>query len=359
MKYTRLKIIIVLLPLLVFANLPEGKFKKTKTVERRFDAGNNGTVFIYNIYGNVNVITGDQPEVVIKATVKVDGNDLDAVEERFETIKIRIDKKDSQITAKTIVENISEGDSSWWSWIFGGSSKQTNFKINYEVSMPRQWNLKIDNDYGHIYLNELTGNLDLKADYGSFDIGALSGDDNYISTDYFSNSNIDFVKNAEIKADYSRINITSAYQLTLNCDYTTFKIDDVRELNFNNDYGSINVKNVKKVNGSGDYQTRVFGNVDTVKFSGDYGTLKIDGLLPGFDVVDVSCEYTTVKIINRKNVAFRFEMNQTYGCFKAGDMTIVKEIDRNRNKTIKAYYKDQNTTSLIKIGMEYGCVKIE
>ena len=358
MKYTRFKILLLLFPVLVYANRPEGKFKKTKTIERRFDAGTDGKVFIDNSYGNINVITGNQPEVVIKVFIKVDGDDLDAVEERFEKIKIQIDRQNNDITAKTIIENTSQSGGSWLSWIFGGATKQTNFKINYDIKMPQQWQLKINNDYGHIYLNKLSGDFDLNADYGSFDIGQLTGDNNSISTDYFSESNIDFVKNADIDADYSRINIATAYRLKMDCDYSTIKIDDVRELNFDNDYGSIYVKNVKKVTGSGDYQTRVFGNVDFIKFSGDYGSLKIDGLLPGFDMIDLSCDYTNIKIINSLDATFRFDMHQTYGCFKNGDMTIVKEIDHNSIKTVKGYYKDQNARSLIKIDMEYGCVKV-
>ncbi len=359
MKHTGLKIMIFLLPLLVFSNRPEGKFKKSKTVERHFNAGASGMLSIDNSYGNINVITGDQTEVTITVNIKVDGDDLEAVEERLEKINIKINKNGSLITAETLIKNTSQENNSWLSWFFGGNTKKTNFKINYKVKMPQQWDLKINNDYGHIYLNKLTGNFALNADYGSFEIGQLSGDRNTISTDYFSESDIDFVKNAEINADYSRINIASAYQLKLNCDYSTIKIEDVRKLNFNNDYGKIAVKNVKQVNGSGDYQIRSFGNVDTIRFSGDYGSLKINGLLPGFDLIDLSCDYTNVKIINRQDVAFRFEMTQTYGCFKSGDISIYQEIDNNGDKTVKAYYKDKNARSLIKIDMEYGCVKME
>ncbi len=359
MKHTGLKIILLLLPLLVFSNRPEGKFKKLKTIERSFDASGIGTMFIDNTYGNINVIAGNETQVSITVNIKVDGDDEDAVEERFNRINILFEQNSSEISAKTIFGKTSSNGGSWWSWFFGGSNQNTNFKINYTVKMPQQWHLKINNDYGNIYLNKLSGDFDLNADYGSFEIGQLLGNHNTFSTDYFSRSSIDFVKNATIDADYSRINIGSAYRLILNCDYSTIRIDDVRQLKFNNDYGAIYVKNVKQVDGTGDYQTRSFGNVDSVKFSGDYGSLKIDGLLPGFEILDLSCDYTTIKIYNHHDIAFRFEMKQSYGCFKSGDMSVYKETNNNGDKTINAYYKDRSASSLIKINMDYGCVKIE
>ena len=359
MKHIGLKIILLLLPLWTFSFAPQGKYKKLKTIQRSFDAGPNGTVVINNTYGNINVITGKTAQVTITVHIKVDGDDNEAVEKRFNHIKVHIDQSGSVITAETIFGKYTESGGGWLSWIFGGSRKTTNFKINYEVRMPEQWDLKIDNDYGQIYLNKLTGNLDLNADYGSFEIGQLLGNQNQIRTDYFTHSNIDFVKEADIQADYSRIHIDSAYRLDLNCDYTTIDIEEVRFLTFNNDYGSIAVDNVKEVRGNGDYQVRKFGNVNTVRFSGDYGSLTIDGLLPGFNLVNLSCDYTSIKIINRQKVPFRFELDQTYGCFKPGNLEVYKEINDNGDKEIRAFYDDRHVNSLIKIDLEYGCVKIE
>lgn len=358
MKNIGLKLLIFILPLLVFSNRPEGKFKKLKTIQRTFQVGETGEVFIDNTYGNINIITDRESQVEIIVHISVDGNDDDAVEQQFRKIKINIIQNGSQIKAQTIFDKASSYNWNLFSWMFGGNSHNTNFKINYEVHMPQQWNLKIRNDYGNIYLNKLTGNLDLNADYGSFEIGELLSRQNNIVTDYFSHSTIDFVKQADIKADYSKLNITSAYHLDLNCDYTTIKIETVRQLKFNNDYGSIHVQDVKEVYGSGDYQTRSFGHINKVKFTGDYGSIEINGLLPDFERVDLSCDYTTIRINNEEKAPYHFELEQDYGCFKQNDLDIYREIIDNGDREIKAFYKDEKATALIKINMDYGCVRI-
>ncbi len=357
MKNIGLNILLILLPFLVFANRPQGAIKKTKVIQRRFEAGAAGQVYIDNMYGNIHVITGTQSHVSITVEISVDGDSNEAVQKTFERIDVNIIKQGSQITGKTLVQSKRQ---SWnlFSLVFGSSSNNTNFKINYTIKMPEQWDLKINNDYGHIFINRLTGDLDLNADYGHFEIGQLLGSHNRINIDYFSKSGIEFVKQATINADYSKISIDMAYRLNLNCDYTTVKIGNVRQLHFNNDYGSLHVDNVKEVNGSGDGQARYFGQVHSLRFSGDYGSVTIDGLLPGFDRIDLECDYTTIKIYNRKKVPYRLNILQEYGCFKYENLTVYREVIDGGDKDIKAFYLDRNSSSTIDITEDYGCIKI-
>jgi len=357
MKKIGLNIILLLFPVWLLAHLPEGKFKKLKTIQRTFEVGNAGQVFIDNSYGNINIVTGNYSNVEIIATIKVDGNDSEAVDKRFNSIDIQIEKNGNNITAQTYIGTTNRSWS-WFSWLFDGKSSNTNFKIDYQVKMPEQWHLKINNEYGNIYLNKLTGNLNLNADYGGFDIGELNGSNNYFNLDYFKTSNIDYVRQAVINADYSKVNIHSAYKLSLNCDYSHINIEEVRKIKFNNDYGSIIVKNVKEVSGNGDGGNRVFNNVNLVNFNGDYGSLRIDGLLQGFEKVNITGDYLNIKIDNNNQVPYRFELNQEYGCFKYDDLEVYREIIDNGDKKIKAYYKDKNSSSVIKIYLDYGCVKV-
>ncbi len=356
MKNIRLNILFLLLPFLLAANMPEGRYKREKIIRQQYEVGRDGKVQIDNSYGNINVITWQQNKVDIKVTITVDGNDLDAVSKRIKSIWVDINKSPMRVTAVT---HIGSSSQSWslFSWFFG-KSHQTNFQINYEVRMPENFDLKLTNDYGNIFINKLSGRLDLNADYGKFEIGELLHTQNEINTDYLSTSHIDFVKQAEINADYSKIIIDSAYKLRLNCDYSTIKIKDVRFIKFNNDYGSINIANGKEIYGSGDYATRNFGGIAVLKFEGDYGSVHVKSLSKNFDQVHLVCDYTTIKIENPEQVPYRVDIQQEYGCFKHSGLEIYREINDNGDKEIKAYYLDRNAPSIIKITEDYGCIKI-
>ncbi len=346
----------LMLPVWTWAHMPEGRYKKEKIIEQTFVVDNNESVYIDNSYGNVNILTWNKQEVQIKVVITVDGNDLDEVEDRLNSIKIELFKNDYEITGISHIEQVKSS----WSLIslLFGKSNHTNFKINYEVHMPLDADLRLVNNYGNIYIDRLKGALDLNLDYGKFDIGELLNENNRIKTDYLSQSHIDFIKGGIIKSDYSKISINTAYRLQLNCDYTSIKINEIRSIYFNNDGGSIHIDKVKEVTGRGDYQTRYFGQVDYVDFKGDYGSVTIDGLLPEFDRINLNCDYTTIRIENNLQVPYQLLINQEYGCFKYDKLEIYREINRNGDKKIEAYYQNKNAESYIKITEDYGCIKI-
>lgn len=349
-------LILLLLPLSLMANYGEGNIKKQKVTHKTYQVGNSGTVYIDNSYGNINVDTWQKNSVEITVTVKVDGNNDDMVYKQLKNIDVVFSQNGNQIKAVTDITSVNN---SWSFWsLFSGNNKNINYKINYEIKMPINHDLKISNDYGNIYVDELNGNLDLNADYGRFNLGDLNGKDNKIIVDYFATSSIDFMNNGEIRADYSRINIGSAYTLKMACDYTTIKIDNIRNLYYSNDYGAITVNNSTVIKADGDYQRRVFANVNSLKLNGDYGSLTINGLKQNFDNISLICDYVTIKINNNTHVAYQFKMNQEYGCFKNENLYIRKNIQESGEKHIEGYYKDENATSTIKIIEDYGCVKV-
>jgi hypothetical protein len=358
MRPIKLNIIffLLLLPFLSFANERKGSVQKEKTLHKIYQVSSSGTVFIDNSYGNINISTWQKNLVEISVNISVDGNSEDIVNKQLQYIDVTFSQNGSQVKALT---NINSIKNSWSIWsLFGNSSKSVNFKINYEVKMPINHNLKISNDYGNISIDELNGNLDLNADYGRFNFGNLNGKRNNISVDYFSTSSIDFVNKADIRADYSRINIGSAYALDMACDYSTIKIDKVRRLKFSNDYGSISVKNSTDIKGEGDYQRRIFDNVNNLQFEGDYGSVTVDNISANFEKINLICDYVTIKIKNPQQVPYRFIMNQDYGCFKNENLYIRKNIQDGGEKHIEGYYKNENAQSVIKIVEDYGCVKI-
>ncbi len=350
----KLLIIFLVLPQLLLAADKKGKYKKTKIVQQTYEVGDEGTVRIINEYGDINVVTWNENKVDIAVRITVDGNDMEKVINRLDHIQVDIRREGNQVVAKTDVESIRSS----WNFFSWGSSNNVNFKIRYEVKMPANFDLNINNDYGNIYIDRLEGSLTLNADYGQFVIGELLNNQNKIVTDYFKNSSISFIKNGRIVADYSRIKIDYAYNLNLSCDYTKIQIGTLRKLKYNNDYGSISVDNGKEIIGGGDYQSRYFGGVSYMKFSGDYGSLKIDGLLPGFDQVNIHSDYTSISIYNPRKVAYQLDIQQEYGSVHYDDVKVYKDISDGGDRHIEGYYLDRNTASKISIKHEYGSIKI-
>ena len=361
MNTDKFKIIIIILFINSFswANPINGKYKKTKIVQKTFNIETGSSIHIDNSYGNVSIATWNKNVANIKVTIEVSGNYNDDVIKRINDINVKIYQKNGDIYGVTNPGNTSYSYS--WSLFSLFSSKKNHnisFKINYDIKMPENNNLFIKNKYGNIFIDVLSGNLSLNADYGKFDIGELNGENNKINIDYFSHSEIDFIKNGIIKADYSKINIENAYNLKIIADYTNMAIDKIRKINFSNDYGSIKINDAMQVTGKGDYQTRYFGNVNKVDFHGDYGSIKIENIKPSFDSIILNCDYTNVKIINENNANYKLNLSQNYGCFKYNNLNVSKDIQDNSDRSIEAYYGNKNAKSTIRINMDYGCLKL-
>ncbi len=356
MKKIGLKLLLLclVLPQLILAADKEGKYKKTKIVRQSYEVGSTGTVHISNEYGDINVVTWNENKVDIAVRITVDGNDMEKVINRMDHIEVDLRREGDDIIAKTTVQSIRSS----WNFFSWRSSNNVNFKIRYEVKMPANFDLNINNDYGNIYIDRLEGSLTLNADYGQFVIGELLNEKNKIVTDYFKNSSISFIKNGRIIADYSRIKIDYAYNLNLSCDYTKIQIGTLRKLKYNNDYGSISVDNGKEIIGGGDYQNRVFGGVSYMKFSGDYGSIKISSLMPGFDQVNIHGDYTSISIYNPKKAPYQLDIQQEYGSIHYDDVNVYKDISDSGDRHIEGYYLDRNAASKIKITHDYGSIKI-
>ncbi len=362
MNTVRYKILMIMLltGVLAWANNPiKGKYKKLKVINKVFSVNSDANLHLDNTYGNITITSWQKNEIEITVKITASSDDPELAEKKLNDITISISGDEQNVYAKTNAgdNNYSSGGS-LFSYFFGKHVATINFQINYEVKMPVTNNLYINNDYGDIYIDELQGNLDLDADYGKFVIGDLTGEHNTINIDYFSHSEIDFIKTGRINADYSTLNITNAYNLKVESDYTKLHIDKIRNLRFSNDYGSISVDNSMVINGDGDYQTRYFGNVNNIYFYGDYGSIKIENIRPNFDRINLKCDYTNIRIDNTQQASYKFTMDQEYGCFKYDNLKVYKQIEDSGDKHIEATYGNENTNSSIKINSDYGCVKI-
>ncbi len=340
----------------LWSNPGEGKYKKTKIIEKSYAVSPDLQFRVNNQYGNVNVSGWDKNTLEVKITIRVTGDDKEAVNQKIKSISV---ESSGNAREMNFITHIGSSNNSWslFSLLFGKSTR-IGYHIDYEIKVPLTAQVFIKNSYGNIFVDELDGDFILNADYGKLEAGNLNGNANQINIDYFSSSQIDFIKQATIKADYSSLSIDKAYRLKIKADYTKIDIQKVRHLIFNNDYGYIKVREAMLVKGRGDYQTRTFENINSLEFSGDYGAIKIINPKHGFDEILLNCDYTNIKIINEIQTDYRLELMQDYGCFKYDALEFILREEDGQEREIKAYYKNPESTSKINITADYGCIKI-
>lgn len=352
----KITLLFLFFPLITSANIDEKKHEKSKNIKKEFSVNKNAKVSLDNKYGNLNITTWDKNSVEIEITITVKGDDLDRVESKLADIDVEFESSPSFVYAKTVFEKEQK------SWSFWKKSKNINYKINYNVKMPKTNNLDLDNDYGSIFLGDLSGKANINCDYGKISVGELLAENNNINLDYCSLSNIAYMKSGDINVDYSKITVEESEDIKVNTDYSTLKFEKAGNIDFNADYGSITINNANNVNGNSDYASMRFGTIKkNLKIDTDYGSISVNKLAKGFENVIIEGEYAGIKIGVESDAVFDFELNLQYAGLRADTDKI--EFYKKITKSTKKYYSGKfgkgNSNSRIKIRSQYGGVSIK
>jgi hypothetical protein len=351
----KITFLFLLIPFITSANVDGKKHEKTKKISKKYKVNSDAKVAIDNKYGDIKITTWSKNSVEIEVNITVKGDDLDRVENMLENIDVEFEASSNFVSAKTTLERNKR------SWSFWNNNKNTNYKINYTIKMPKTNDVDLDNDYGSIFLDNLSGKADINCDYGKISIGQLSAENNSINLDYCSRSNIGFMKSGDLNIDYSKITVEEAESVKSNSDYSSVKFEKIGNLDFNIDYGSLSVGEATNVNGNSDYASMSFETINkNLKIDTDYGAISIKKLAKGFESIDIDAQYAGIKIGVESNAVFNFVLDLQYAGFKADDnnMEFYKKISKSTKKYYEGKYGKGNTNSKIRIRSQYGGVSL-
>lgn len=348
----KLLLILFLIPLTITAMERKGKYTKSKTINKQFNVNENATLNVDNRYGNIVITSWNQNKIVIDVTITTNGNDEAKVEKRLEQIDVDFESSSSNVSAKTIIEKNSR------SWSIWGKNNNVSMQIDYLIKLPISNNVDLENDYGSISIDKLEGRSVIDCDYGKLNIGELLNSDNFINIDYTNKSNIEFMKDGDINADYSTLHIEKAGRVKLNADYSHISFRMLADLDFNCDYGDLKIEDCGNIVGNSDYMhTRVNKLRSRGDFDSDYGSIKIYEIGENLKSLNVESSYTHVKLGLNPNASFNIKASLSYGGFKYGDgFTFNKEIKKSSSKYYEGYFGSANSNASVNLKTSYGSI---
>ena len=353
----KIALLFLLVPFVSFgAGDTKPKHEKSRTVKKEYSVNRDATVDINNKYGNVNIVTWNKNRVEITVEITVKGNDLSTVEKKLRNIEIEFNANSDLVSAKTRFEKSSR------SWSFWGNSKNTSYKINYTVKMPKSNHVKVSNDYGNIMLNEIDGKANINCDYGKITLGDLNNSENKINIDYTKGSSINFMKSGYVNADYSKLTIDKTDVVKINSDYSTISVGSANKVTYNSDYGTIKVDDVENITGNSDYVSIRLGTVrKNLNLKADYGSIKIAELANGFNKAEISGQYAGISIGVKASTSFNFVVDLQYARLRHNENNI--DMRKNIQKSSKRYYEgtygNGKSNSVLTIKSQYGSVNFK
>ena len=335
----------LILPAVMVAGTPKGKFSKEKRISKAYVVNGNAGTTIANRYGSIYITTWDENRTEIDVLIKVSGNDEDVVTKRLDGIDVEFSASKASVTAKTVIEN------------FRG--RNVNMEINYTIKIPKNGTLGVSNQYGAIKLGKIYGNINLSCQYGEVSIDELNGDTNNLKMQYCSSGKLNYFKNADIIAQYSDFNLGRVGTLQLDSQYSDVIVNNAGTVNYKCQYGDLIVRSADRLTGSGSYSDLSFGTIDQLlNITTNYGDLTVSKLGRLVKNVTIVNTYADVKLNFDPEIAFDFEFTGSYSDVSGlSNLKTSEKIEKSSTYIYKGYYKTSGV-GRIYVKSQYGDLSV-
>lgn len=251
-KYQKYVFSLLLLCLSVIA------FAQSTRMEKQFDksfkASEGGRLDIYNKYGEVIVRVWNEDSVRVMVNIVASGKSAETVQKNMERIDVSFRSVGDLITVSTVVskgsgmfkELLSEVDD--YSKSILGSN---GLSVNYEIWLPSDFNLNIENKFGNIYMADLDSRISIDLAHGDLKANKLNGQ---VSIKHsFGKNNIDYINNGTLIFRGAQSKIRDAHMLNIESSSSEIELDKIDYVQLNSRNDKIYIAEVKEIVGDGTF----------------------------------------------------------------------------------------------------------
>jgi len=269
-------------------------YEKSRSESKTFKVYDQTSLEIQNKYGNIHLFPWDNDSVKIEIDLLVKANKQSKVDKIFDYINFEFSDSKYYIIART---EFRTNKSSFWSevsdvanTVFSGNNKT---QINYNVYLPASMDIKLENKFGNIYCTDHAGKFEVVLANGDFKANHLSGE---CSLDFgFGNAGIGSVDYGKIKLNYGELELESANSLEFQSKSSTIKISDIKTLKLESKRDKYFIEEVSSISGNTSFSyVTINGFSSNLKMESEYGELKLSGIEPGYNLIELSTGYTDV-----------------------------------------------------------------
>lgn len=339
-------LLLLLIPGMAMAGIVKGRFTKEKQINKSYTVNNNAALQVANKYGNIVITTWDEDRTEIEVVITVSGNDEDDVVKRLNSIDVDFEATKALVSARTRIGNFK--------------ARNMSMEINYTIKMPKNGVLGLNNQYGGIRLGKIYGGMNVDCQYGSLNIDEAHAENNRIGLQYCGGSRITYIKAAQLKMQYSDINIIKAGKLIVDAQYTPVKIGNVGDISMTTEYGDLKINAADRVSVKAEYTTCKFDRIDTGLNVGiNYGDIQVGELASTVRNVAINSTYGSTRIGIAAGTDFSFDFDLEYGSLSGKEFLKFTE---KSEKDFSSHYKGTSTRGSgqckIYAKSEYGDIRI-
>jgi hypothetical protein len=297
-------ILTISLTLLIFLPLSGQSNSEVRSFIKTVPVGKESSLEVNNKYGTIHITSWDKDSAYIRAEVKAYAGNQAKLSKMFAGITVNITETNYLVRAHTdFTQNINMLFESFKGMTSKLISYDSRVEINYYINIPEYLNLNIENKYGDVYMENISGNFSVSVTNGSFKANSLGkGSSITIS---FCDAKINSISSGKIDASFSEISIGETGDLSINSISSRydiknagiirsesrrdkFFIDKAETLLGNSYFTDYNVNNLKK----------------ELNLTTRYGSVNADLVDKGFEAIYINSGYS--------DISLGFEQNSSY-----------------------------------------------
>lgn len=150
--------------------LHEEDTRLTKTIDRDFGMPQNGYLEVINKYGQIVINTWEKDSVKVSIKITAYGKDYSDAEKMLDRVDIDFRQTNPYLTVETVLDRKSGFFKELWNNVNDYSKtllSKNKLEIDYEIFMPAGMNVDLDNKFGDIYMQEITGKAEVRVMHGN------------------------------------------------------------------------------------------------------------------------------------------------------------------------------------------------
>lgn len=263
---------------------------KEEVISKIFNASDISLLVIDNKFGEIKVVTWDEPTIAVDVIIRATSSKTETVEKIFSNVDVDFHRSENSIVLRTLY-------GSFFSFIKMSNNlfRGGEFSIDYVVKAPNNIDLKINLKSGNLILFERTGYCEVEHTDGYFSAQALHG-------------------NADFKLRGSQVKISSVHNLKLDMKSGTMQLDKARSIkgdiyNTALNIGTVGALDLKSLKDEIEVKSAQVASINATiskvrihalgeggVISTDYGSLVLADINKSFDNLKISGRGTKMSI---------------------------------------------------------------
>lgn len=290
------KRLIILVPLMLLLIGAFAQVRQERDYKKSFSLPKNAKVEIISKYGEIIVQTWDLDSIKFEVLVKAEGRNSSVVRKSMDRVNIRFRTVGSIVSAVTEVSSGNGVFGNLLSEVEGVVGPNNKLQVDYQVWLPENVDLSVENKYGDVYLSDLTGKVDLNVSHG--DIKGNRIDQTMNLKHSFGKASFEKVNDATVTLRGSELQMTEAAKLSFESGSSEITIGKADRVQLNSRNDKIRFAEVTDLICEGSFTDLVaeyIGGSARLDFS--YGDIYLSRINRDFNSVDITGKSTDINLI--------------------------------------------------------------